>query len=230
MQAFYHMPIALLEMGGTRRPIFLVSSGAAQGCPLVGTIWALIFDPALIGINDFFKRIQGGIATACADDLGCVLACPRGIEGLRPHLLAIAQHSGLHLQPRKCVLVPVWTIASSDLVDSLKDTLGHIHADWALFKIGSSAKYLGVVMCPGADERAQWAAPAAKWLHRAQILGEPHAPIQHNITLYNSSALTTLSYVSQFFPAPDLSLSREIHLLHKIIRSPPSAFTKLDIL
>eukprot|EP00959_Pyramimonas_sp_CCMP1952_P404532 8478198-Pyramimonas_sp.AAC.1 len=82
-------------------------------------------------------------------------------------------------------------------------------------------------MGPGADERTQWSGPAAKRLHRAQILGESHAPIQHNVKSNNSSALTTLSYAGQPFPVPELILSREIHVLHKIIRSPPSAFTKL---
>eukprot|EP00959_Pyramimonas_sp_CCMP1952_P174078 3637462-Pyramimonas_sp.AAC.1 len=80
----------------------------------------------------------------------------------------------------KCVLAPVWTIASSDLIDNIKDTLAHNHADWALFKIASSAKYLGVFMGPGAGERAQWAGLAAKWLYRDQILGESHAPIKQD--------------------------------------------------
>eukprot|EP00959_Pyramimonas_sp_CCMP1952_P128917 2696033-Pyramimonas_sp.AAC.1 len=93
-------------MGGTRRPFFIASSGVAHGCPLSGAIWALIFDPPLTGINDYFKTVQRGIATACADDLGCVLACLRDIEGLRPHVFAVAQYAGLHLQARKCVLAP----------------------------------------------------------------------------------------------------------------------------
>eukprot|EP00959_Pyramimonas_sp_CCMP1952_P211316 4422737-Pyramimonas_sp.AAC.1 len=74
IQAFYHMPIALLEMGGTRRPFFLASSAVAQRCLLSGTFWALIFDPPLIGINVYIKTVQRGIATACADELGRVLA------------------------------------------------------------------------------------------------------------------------------------------------------------
>eukprot|EP00959_Pyramimonas_sp_CCMP1952_P122432 2559533-Pyramimonas_sp.AAC.1 len=71
-------------------------------------------------------------------------------------------------------------------------------------------------MGPGADERAQLSGPAAKWLCNAQILGEYHAPFQQNIKSYSSSALTTLSYVGQLFPVPELILTRETHVLHKI--------------
>ena len=128
------------------------------------------------------------------------------------------------------MLVPVWTIATSDLIDSIQSTLGHIYSDWALFKVDSMAKYLGVYMGPGADDRAQWAAPAAKWYHRSQILGDSHAAIQLNVSHYNTAAITCLTYVGQLFPAPELVLTKEIHALHKIIRSAPSAFSKLDIL
>eukprot|EP00959_Pyramimonas_sp_CCMP1952_P301897 6317309-Pyramimonas_sp.AAC.1 len=69
-----------------------------------------------------------------------------------------------------------------------------MNADWALFNIESFAEYLGVYVGPGADERMHWSGPAAKWLYRAQILGEPHAPIQQNIKSHNPSALTTLPY------------------------------------
>eukprot|EP00959_Pyramimonas_sp_CCMP1952_P230120 4811274-Pyramimonas_sp.AAC.1 len=60
---------------------------------------------------------------------------------------------------------PVWAIASSGVVGSIKNILAKMHADWALFKIEPFAKYLGVYMGPGAGKRAQWSGPAAKRLH-----------------------------------------------------------------
>eukprot|EP00959_Pyramimonas_sp_CCMP1952_P104118 2176308-Pyramimonas_sp.AAC.1 len=41
LQSCYNMPLAFLELGGTRRPRLLAESGVVQGCPLSGTLWAL---------------------------------------------------------------------------------------------------------------------------------------------------------------------------------------------
>eukprot|EP00959_Pyramimonas_sp_CCMP1952_P299663 6267854-Pyramimonas_sp.AAC.1 len=45
LQACYHWPVSYLDLGGARRPLLIAASGVAQGCPLSGTIWALVFDP-----------------------------------------------------------------------------------------------------------------------------------------------------------------------------------------
>eukprot|EP00959_Pyramimonas_sp_CCMP1952_P270545 5655993-Pyramimonas_sp.AAC.1 len=45
LKACYEMPLAFLEMGGIRRPLLFAASGVAQGCPLSGTLCALVFDP-----------------------------------------------------------------------------------------------------------------------------------------------------------------------------------------
>eukprot|EP00959_Pyramimonas_sp_CCMP1952_P017042 361946-Pyramimonas_sp.AAC.1 len=79
----------------------------------------------------------------------------------------------------------------------MRDTLRTINPAWAQFKIDGKAKYLGVYIGPCADDRAQWAAPAAKWYHRTQMLGDASAAIQMNVSLYNTSAITCLTYVGQ---------------------------------
>eukprot|EP00959_Pyramimonas_sp_CCMP1952_P092720 1940396-Pyramimonas_sp.AAC.1 len=134
MKAFYHVPVAFLELGGACRPLYLATSAVASGCPFSESIWALVFGPALHGVDEFFEGIQRGTATACAGDPGCVLAQLQDIEGFYSHLHAIALYAGLHLLPRKCVLVPVWAIASSDLISGIQAALGSVYADWASFE------------------------------------------------------------------------------------------------
>ena len=95
--------------------------------------------------------------------------------------------------------MPVWTDRYADFDNIMRDTLKAINHDWALFKIDGEAKYLGVYIGPCADDRAQWAAPAAKWYHLSQSLGDSHAAIQQHVSLYNTSAITCLTYVGQLF-------------------------------
>eukprot|EP00959_Pyramimonas_sp_CCMP1952_P400545 8392847-Pyramimonas_sp.AAC.1 len=100
------MPLAFLELGETRRPLLLAESGVAQGCPLSGKLWALVFDPIIQGLKMELTALGRGLLSACADDLGIVLAALKDLCALLPHLQAARQHAGLRLQPKKCVLVP----------------------------------------------------------------------------------------------------------------------------
>ena len=52
------------------------------------------------------------------------------------------------------------------------------------------------------------------------------APIDVNARLYQTSAITVLGYLAQFFEAPKCALSRDIHALHNFTRMPPSTFGK----
>eukprot|EP00959_Pyramimonas_sp_CCMP1952_P048699 1017154-Pyramimonas_sp.AAC.1 len=38
VQPFYFMPAMFPELGATRRPLLIAESGAAQDCPLCGTL------------------------------------------------------------------------------------------------------------------------------------------------------------------------------------------------
>eukprot|EP00959_Pyramimonas_sp_CCMP1952_P173297 3621383-Pyramimonas_sp.AAC.1 len=69
-------------MGGTRRPLLTAASGVAQACTLSGALWALVFDPFIRGTKHGLERIGRGLISACADDLGIVLAALRDIEEL----------------------------------------------------------------------------------------------------------------------------------------------------
>eukprot|EP00959_Pyramimonas_sp_CCMP1952_P155928 3261318-Pyramimonas_sp.AAC.1 len=71
------------------------------------------------------------MASACADDIGCVLAHLRDMQGILPDTEAALSFAGLLLQPRKCVLVPLWTNCFEDVDNTMRDTLREINPAWA---------------------------------------------------------------------------------------------------
>eukprot|EP00959_Pyramimonas_sp_CCMP1952_P094350 1973575-Pyramimonas_sp.AAC.1 len=71
------------------------------------------------------------MASACADDNGCVLGRLNDMAGLVEHAQAAAAYGGLHLQPRKCVLAPVWTDRYFGHDSIIRDILKGINDDWA---------------------------------------------------------------------------------------------------
>eukprot|EP00973_Karenia_brevis_P039409 5441033-Karenia_brevis.AAC.1 len=73
-----------------------------------------------------------------------------------------------------------------------------------------------------------WLAPLAKWANRANSISTSGCPIGIGVQLYNSRALPTLSYVSQFAALPELALPRERALLGRILHLPGNAFGASD--
>eukprot|EP00959_Pyramimonas_sp_CCMP1952_P265700 5555276-Pyramimonas_sp.AAC.1 len=84
-----------------------------------------------------------GLLSACADDLGIVLAALRDHGALLPHLQAAQQHAGLRLQPKKCVLVPTWSLPTPEITASMRAMLTQHYEPWQDFSINSFARYLG---------------------------------------------------------------------------------------
>eukprot|EP00959_Pyramimonas_sp_CCMP1952_P169899 3549498-Pyramimonas_sp.AAC.1 len=61
------------------------------------------------------------------------------MQGILPHTDAAQSFAGLMLQPRKCVLVPVWTNRIEDVDDAMRDALRTINPAWSQFKIDGKA-------------------------------------------------------------------------------------------
>ena len=90
LQACSQLPISFLELGGERRPLLIAASGVAQGCPLWGTIWAIVLDLLVKGIVLEFSRLL----RACADDLGIILTALHDLCTLVPQLVAAKRTGG----------------------------------------------------------------------------------------------------------------------------------------
>eukprot|EP00959_Pyramimonas_sp_CCMP1952_P437158 9152872-Pyramimonas_sp.AAC.1 len=82
-------------------------------------------------------------------------------------------------------------------------------------KIASYTKYLGVQFGPGASEALVWKEAVAKWWARSFDIPKSESPTSVSLLLYNSTALSTLSYLAQLFPMDREALLKEKFAIHK---------------
>ncbi|CAK0889091.1 unnamed protein product [Prorocentrum cordatum] len=101
---------------------------------------------------------------------------------------------------------------------------------WSNFLIADVGVYLGAHIGPGATNELQWLKAIPKWWDRLFALSTSGAPTDALARLYQTSSITVLSYLAQFFWLPKVALTREIHALHRVLRMPPSTFRLQDIL
>jgi hypothetical protein len=135
--------------------------------------------------------------------------------------------AGLKLKVKKTNFIPLNLAGSEDASGELKSWLYTFVPQWADVQIVSSARYLGAFLGPKAAS-LMWKAPIAKWSNRCLALAQAGAPPGITIELYNTRALTTLSYVSQFSEFPERALPRERAMLGRILHLPGNAIAGSD--
>lgn len=106
--------------------------------------------------------------------------------------------SGLRLKTRKCVLFPLW----EGSFNALRTVVDSVPA-FAGMAISSSARYLGVIVGPGAHE-VQWEAVAPKLLFRALDVAATGATLFTKVRLWGMHGCSLLACKSRFV---DLSLT-----------------------
>ena len=70
VEGIYHGNHAYILSGGTLTFLFHILSGALQGCPLSGSLFAMAVDPFLWAIHEKVDAKDTGVTRACADDIG----------------------------------------------------------------------------------------------------------------------------------------------------------------
>ena len=94
-------------------------------------------------------------------------------------------------------------------------------------QIVDCARYLGAFLGPKSAHVA-WRSPIAKWSNRTAMISAG-APCGVLVTLYNTRALTTLSYVAQFSLPPDRIYPRERALLGRLLHFPGNVLASSDV-
>ncbi|CAK0883513.1 unnamed protein product [Prorocentrum cordatum] len=206
-----------------------LASGVAQGCPLSGTTWAIAMDVLIRAVSVVMPNPNGGNAGARADDLGPYLQRMALMVPLADVFNQAAVLGDLHLNVKKCVIIPLW----AKLTDAIRDDVaaflqGHL-PDWVPLKIAAEGLSLGVHVGPVADNDLQWAAAGSKWWQNAVVVGSATAPTDANARLYQTSAITVLGYQAQFFDLPPQPKRKDIHAVHKVLRMPPSTLRLKDV-
>eukprot|EP00973_Karenia_brevis_P042859 5932742-Karenia_brevis.AAC.1 len=77
-----------------------VGAGVLQGCPLSGTLYALVTDVFLCELKEYINDTKIGVITACADDIGGALTSFRHLRVLAPVFKKFSKLAGLDLKPK----------------------------------------------------------------------------------------------------------------------------------
>ena len=133
-----------------------ICRGIKQGCPLSGTLWALLVDLAVRFLCCSIQYKSSCLA-AYADDLGFVLNdLWKGTQKLMEAFILIEKATTLSLNFGKAIIAPLcgYTLAN------VKERLKACAPTFAAAKIADHAEHLGVLLGPGAWEMA-WKGPVA---------------------------------------------------------------------
>ena len=202
--------------------LYTIVSGVLQGCPGSGSLFSIALDPCLRRLASIV--FGPGIARACADDVGVVLASLRLLRPLAAAYQIIQTLTGLALKPRKCIIVPCAFLATDEVKASIKRWLEKRIPQWRDFQVASAAKFLGAWIGPGSGT-SFWSTAAEKYRQRTKHIIEAEAPPSIGVRLYTSRALSVLGYLMQFRELPDSLVRRQRYDAHALLRVPQSTFT-----
>ena len=226
--AVYHFVSAIGRVAGSSsRFLFYILSGIIQGCPLAGTCFALAMDPFLQKFKLKIEDSGHGHVRACADDIGAALRSLHVGRVLAEVFQGAERFAGLMLKIKKCCIIPLNVELSETVTDDIRAWLMAHLPSWHGVRIVDVGVYLGASLGPKSASQ-MWTAPIAKWSHRTGLLSASSAPMSVRIAVYNSQAITALSYVSQFAILPQSALLRERALLCKLLRMPFNALGASD--
>ena len=193
LQGLYGRNDHWLKWQNCTDPVLSVKSGVKQGCPLSPILFIVATEPLL----QFLKKhlSPGDTLRGYADDLAIVL---QRVWETGPALAGaftwIEGLTGLSLNAKKCIMVPLWPRKAVSL-----PLLGESIPLWRDFKVALHAKYLGVVIGPGAAD-VRWTEVDAKFRARVRTLAGIPLGINLTCIAYKIFAASTLSYVMQVSP------------------------------
>lgn len=208
MDALYHKNSCQLQLQGLRFEGFRMNSGIRQGCPLS----PLLFITAMDGLIRVLQREVGGLqVNAFADDTAVVF---RDLKGDLPKLFDIfgrlARASGLELNMRKCVLIPLGDRAPN----AVKAYLERSGSPWFGVHVDTQGRYLGFQVGPG-RRGDSWDKPVKKAHQRIGMWDWAKLGLFYSTQVWNIMIVSLFAFVSQLERPPPAVLAVETRLLRK---------------
>jgi hypothetical protein len=198
---------------------FEVQAGIKQGCPASGSLFALALDPFLRMMLQTLP-VKLTVAVAFADDLAAVLLhLHRGLRLLYPLFTLLFKATGLAINPKKTVIVPLGSSSPFSIKRFLHDAI----PAWAAITVDDCGKLLGVWVGPGAAAR-RWRDATDKFSARARDSKATHFAFEETIRHYKVHAFPVLAHLCQVSTAPAATLSAEDKALQGLTRGPHGVF------
>ena len=213
LSSLYSNSFCDVKHGSTSTPGFLLETGVRQGCPLSPLLYATV---AEILMDTVEHRCNGTLTRCYADDTALVINnfwdnAPK----LQELFQEFAEVSGLHLNLKKCVILPL----DEGSLDTFRQRLDATIPLWKNMQVVRHGTYLGFTIGPEKGDMS-WHDPTQKFLQRCQLWEAQGAGMHYHITAYNTFALSTLSYIAQMEKPPPETLSAEKEGLKKVIKGP----------
>ncbi|CAK0813889.1 unnamed protein product, partial [Prorocentrum cordatum] len=204
--------------------IFWIQSGIIQGCALSGTLYALGTAVFLVDLASRVEAAGLGLVRACADDIGGTLLAIRHLAHVYRVMKMASDLANLALKVSKCKIAPLSDRFSPNLSATVSYWVSHLVPEWSSFEVAPKLLYLGLWLGPAVVPSTSWIDPVAKLRLRARAIGRGTTPASLSATLYNTRAVTTISYVAQFCWPPASALQPELSTLAQVFRIPLGTF------
>ena len=160
--ALYDNSYCNIQHNGQQGTPFHLSAGVRQGCPLSPLLYAAV---AEVLLDNLEQHCPGTLVRAYADDTALVI---EDLWSEGPVLATLfhqfAQISGLHLNIRKCNIIPLFPIDIPDFSLQLKQRI----PSWQHMNATYNATYLGFQIGPK-KSTTTWDAPLRKYTKRCNI-------------------------------------------------------------
>ena len=214
-----------LLLNGARYPGFDIDGGIRQGCPASGSLYALSFDPFLRFLESLFTVGPGvdivirALIRAFADDVAIVLRdILRSLRTIFSAFQTLAKATGMHLNIRKCVIIPLWDRGVFDTRRFVIDEVPELRE----ISVRLAAKYLGNFIGPEADI-LRWISQLEKYRARVFQVRSGHGGFFGLLRRYKGLCLSLFSFLCQFCPPPGDVLRTEKWAGQVLTRGPWNA-------
>ena len=224
LKLFYRNNRHHIKVGKGIFPSFVCNSGVRQGCPLSGILFALCADLLLRKVA---AALTGdGIVRGYADDTALVVE--DYIKDL-PYLSLLFEDfrriSGLELNVKKTVFIPLWQYSTSEQVRKLVREYCPL---WSDFIISGVGRYLGFMVGPKAGT-SSWSHVLAKFDKRVAEWSSKRLGMLLSIFAYKVYIHSLLGFVGQLCEAPPDLLQHFSAALRRLASGPGNWVTDKDL-
>ena len=208
VDALYYKNSCRIQVKGCKFDGFAMTGGIRQGCPLSPLLFIAAMDGLLRIIT---RKVAGAKVKAFADDTAVVL---RSLKEDLPRLHVIfwrlERATGLQLNMRKCVLIPLGDRGPM----AVRAYLERSGSPWLGVKVSTHGKYLGFEVGPERGTRS-WAKPVEIAWDRIHLWDWSQLGLFFATQVWNVMVLSLFSFVSQLERPPQEVLAAETALLRK---------------